>query len=92
MDRKNLTPDTFQRMKDSPILLGMKNSGNGSNNSHQWEEEGIIYTLAKAQEIAIVDDMNTYRAFSGVAVVVPQEDILEGKVAQQFTCILNHPF
>lgn len=82
LNGKNLTADTLQKMRDSPILLGVKkNSGDVSSSS---DEEEVIYTLAKPQEIAILDDMNTYHAFSGVAVVAPQEDMLEGKVAQQF--------
>ena len=88
LNRKNLTPDTLQKMKDSPILLGVKkNSGNVSSSG---DEEEVMYTLAKPQEIAIVDDVNTYHTFSGVAVVAPQEDMLEGKAAQQLTSRMVH--
>jgi len=77
----------LQKMKDSPILLGeKKNSGDIGESSY----EEVIYTLAKPQEIAIVDDMNTYHAFSGVALVAPQEDTLEGKAAQQFRFRMVH--
>jgi hypothetical protein len=79
---------TVNKMKNAPILLGMKRSirgkpnvGRQRSNSIDVDEEDweMQYDLRKPDQIIVADDNNAYRDFGDSVFTAPQEDILEGQ-------------
>ena len=73
---------TVNKMKISPILLGMrrqKASKASSTSLTEWDEEGWedLHDLRKPSEIVIADDTNAYQLFGDSIFAAPQEDLLE---------------
>lgn len=81
VNERNLSYGTMQRMRKSPVFLGMKRKPRKLHKSgDDWDEEEweIIYDLKRPSEIVIADDTNAYQAFGDSLFAAPQEDILEG--------------
>ena len=73
---------TVNKMKISPILLGMrrqKASKASSTSLTEWDEDGWedLHDLRKSSEIVIADDTNAYQPFGDSIFAAPQEDLLE---------------
>ncbi|CAG7850452.1 SubName: Full=Uncharacterized protein {ECO:0000313/EMBL:CCA72144.1} [Serendipita indica DSM 11827] len=87
----DITSATKQAMKRAPILLGSrvadeKSSENRArSNSVGMEEEEdsvtVSYELLRADQIVIIDDVNSYAQFKDTLYGAPQEDILEALYA-----------
>ncbi|KAG8800465.1 hypothetical protein FRC16_002827, partial [Serendipita sp. 398] len=82
-----ITPSTKQKMKRSPILLGVqrieekdteKDAGvDSSDSTKDGDTVNVSYQLLRADQIVIIDDANLYAEFSDILYGAPQEDTLE---------------
>lgn len=74
---------TVNKMKSSPILLGMRRQKASKTlekmSAAEWDEDGWedLHDLRRPSEIVIADDTNAYQLFGDVIFAAPQEDILE---------------
>ncbi|KAJ3518121.1 hypothetical protein NLJ89_g72 [Agrocybe chaxingu] len=81
VNARNISPTTIQRMKRSPILLGLQRKPRDKKgDSDQWDDDewDLLYDLKRPSEIVIADDTQTFQTFSDSAIFTcPQEDIIE---------------
>ncbi|CAA7259259.1 unnamed protein product [Cyclocybe aegerita] len=81
VNAKNISPSTIQRMKRSPVLLGLQRKPRDKKgDSDQWDDDewDLVYDLKRPNEIVIADDTQAFQTFSDSAIFTsPQEDIIE---------------
>lgn len=86
----------WKRLKSSPCLLAEKLVRTGGSQYDDEkrdldEEEAMIkeYSLARAQDMVLVDDFQTYRLFQADLLAAPQEEVLEDLYASLGTPLLT---
>ncbi|EGO00977.1 hypothetical protein SERLA73DRAFT_87350 [Serpula lacrymans var. lacrymans S7.3] len=85
VNRRLISQLTYNRMRSSPILLGMKRTRRKNSEKEkgvgvaEWDEDDweLLYDLRKPGEIIIADDTNAYQLFGDSIFTAPQEDLLE---------------
>lgn len=82
VNRRLLPLATVNKMRTSPILLGIrrqKPSNTATNSTQELSEDGweFQHNLLKARDIVIADDTNAYQLFGDSIFTAPQEDLLE---------------
>ncbi|KAG8913852.1 hypothetical protein FRC02_005284 [Tulasnella sp. 418] len=80
---KNFPPRLMSQMRSSPFLFGQRRSMRPTSQSpsdvkdKNESQYDLLFDLLKPNEIAIVDDTNSYLLFASSLYVAPQEDLLE---------------
>lgn len=82
----------WRSLKSSPCLLAEKLVPSHANEKHENDEEEAMikeYSLARASEMVVVDDFQTYRLFQDNLLAGPQEEALEDLYASLETPLLS---
>ncbi|KAL4076679.1 hypothetical protein V8B97DRAFT_2021990 [Scleroderma yunnanense] len=82
INRRLLPPTVVSKMKNSPILLGLrrqKPTRTTAESTQELDEDGweFQHSLLRVRDIVIADDTNAYQLFGDSIFAAPQEDLLE---------------